>query len=239
MKRNALLAALGLSLLFNIFVLVGFMQSRSKTAQAADEPKRLEQLARDLNLNDSQAQLMQRLREDQRRQSALIDENVAVVRQEIAAELRKASPDLDRLRTLVDQEADLYRQRRQINAELYSRFVGGLSPAQRQTLGQRADHPARTPQVPHRILERFDRDHNGRLEPEEWQWARQEMERRRRDFPQPPRPNFNWREFDANRDGRLDESEIAAMERSRPQRPRPPADQPRGASAEGGSPTED
>ena len=130
MKRNALLAALGLSLLFNIFVLVGFMQSRSKTAQAADEPKRLEQLARDLNLNDSQAQLMQRLREDQRRQSALIDENVAVVRQEIAAELRKASPDLDRLRTLVDQEADLYRQRRQINAELYSRFVGGLSPAQ-------------------------------------------------------------------------------------------------------------
>jgi hypothetical protein len=92
----------------------------------------------------------------------------------------------------VNEEADLFRQRRLSEANLLGRFMDELSPEQRRMLMERMGRDRKPPpQIPPRILEKFDRDGDGHLNPEEMREARREMERRRREmadrpFPPPP-----------------------------------------------------
>lgn len=201
MKRKTLLIALGLSLLFNVFVLIGFMQARSQPQPPPpDDQGMIRQMTRDLRLTDQQVKMLSSLREDQRRQGAVFDDSVALVRQSLLAEIRKPSPDVDRLRALVDQEAELFRQRRLAGAELFERFVDQLTPQQRQALSGRFGRSPRGPEPLRNRFERFDVNHNGRLDPDEMRQAHQEMERRRRDFfKRPPAPP-PWKQLDDNGD---------------------------------------
>jgi hypothetical protein len=217
MSRKSLLIALGLSLLFNVFVLVGFVTKSeapaSSSTSTSDNKPSVSKVASELQLTDDQAKLLAELREDHRQQATVFDESLALVQQGMVAELRKENPDLTKLRSLVEQEAELYRQRRLAGADLYGKFVGKLDPQQRRKLVGRVPHGPHGP-IPRVIMERFDRNHNGRLDPDEYQDARQEMEKRRRDTMHgaPPPRMPSWRQFDANHDGIMDAQELAAMD---------------------------
>jgi Spy/CpxP family protein refolding chaperone len=231
-----LVVALAVSLVFNIAVLIGFVQRRaaepgsSAPESAAQPDSRAQQqrrLARELGLEQWQSVAFEDLQSRQQQLSALFADSVAVIRQDLAAELAKDGPDLDRVRALVDQEAELTRQRRRAGADLYAEFVGVLTPAQRQRLGERFSAPAGPVPLPqqHRsaqpqrspvspdLVRRFDRNANGRLDGDEPQAARRELDRRRREVaPHLPRRPPLWPWFDADDDGQLNEAERAKME---------------------------
>ena len=242
MKSKGLIIALGVSLLFNVFVLVGFARARTHLPQRPmNDARMIERMTRDLSLNDQQRKVLESLREDQRRQAEDFDQNLALIRENLDDELHNESPDLERIRQLVAEEADLYRQRRMVGATLFERFVNELTPQQRQKLREVTRSPHRElPKLGPKIVERFDANRNGRLDPDEARAARQEMERRRQQMqhrdglgapPAPgsspphstsplsaPLPPPHWRQFDADGDSKLDEQELGRMEQARRQR---------------------
>jgi len=182
----------------------------------------------ELRLDSKQADVVEDLQKRQREQASLFNDSMAVVRQSMVDELRKPQPDLDRVRTLLDQEAEVMRQRRMAEADLFGEFMNVLSPEQRQNLERLRE---RGPPQPGRPLarlgdamRRFDRNGNGRLDLEELQTARQELENlRRKVVPHsPPRPPL-WPWFDADGDGELNDAERAEMDQfMREHRPPPP-----------------
>lgn len=250
-RHGLLILALGLSLVFNVFVLVGFVQSRAANQQQRrpdefqppgpqpgvppHEPEEtvVKRVTRELKLDDSQQKSFADLHARQRAQALVFDASMAIIRQDMSDELAKDSPDPQRLRTLIGQEADLMRERRVTGAELMSNFVSILKPEQRKTFARRVgllpppgpDEP-RGPRGPEgrgqlggdggpgagpdgreprggqrppdregdrrpndrrfnpgpEIMRRFDENKNGRLDPDEMQAARQELEARRREF---------------------------------------------------------
>jgi Spy/CpxP family protein refolding chaperone len=246
-RHGMLLVALSLSLLFNLFVLVGFVQSRAAGQQRGDEarppgppPQRepeeavVRRVTRELKLTESQQKAFAELHAKQRAQALVFDASMAIVRQDMSDELGKDSPDPQRLRALIGQEADLMRERRVAGAELMGNFVTVLTPEQRKIFGRRVgllpppgpDEP-RGPRGPEghpgagghppdggpgmgpdgpeprnapggagrdkdpnrrrfnpgpEIMRRFDVNKNGRLDPDEMQAAKQELEARRREF---------------------------------------------------------
>lgn len=245
MKSKGLLIALGVSLLFNVFVLVGFARARTHLPhRPMNDARMIERMVRDLNLTEEQRKVLVSLREDQRRQAEDFDQNLALIRENLDEELRNESPDLERIRQLVAEEADLYRQRRMAGATLFERFVNQLTPGQRQKLRDVTRPPHRElPKLGPKIVERFDANRNGRLDPDEARAARQEMERRRQQMhrdglgappapgsppphstsptasPSPlPPPPPHWRQFDSDGDSKLDEQELGRMEQARRQR---------------------
>lgn len=228
MSRRVLVILLVVSLLFNFAVLIGFVKARRGLGKPGgpgphDQPPPatmpfaqtpLARLANELRLDPSKAAEVQELQRRQQQQQQVFADSLLVVRQDLQAELRKESPDLERMRGLVDQEADVMRQRRQAEAELYGEFVSLLSPQQRQQLGRRLSPAARQKNArPPDVVERFDRNKNGRLDPEEAKQARKELEGRRREVAphvQQLPPLWPW--FDADSDGELNEVERAEMD---------------------------
>jgi Spy/CpxP family protein refolding chaperone len=245
-----LVIGLAISLLFNLAVLIGFVQKRvasrspghqgappttQPTLGALDDEAQKRRVARELGLDDSQVAAFAELQRRQRQLSSLFADSAAVIRQDLATELAREEPDLDRVRALVDQEAELGRQRRRSGADLYGEFVAVLTPQQRQRLGARfapppapgqpSQQPGRSqgrsqpPQQKQRgaispeLIARFDRNNNGRLEVDEMQAARRELDVRRREVaPHLPKRPPLWPWFDADDDGLLNEAERGKME---------------------------
>jgi Spy/CpxP family protein refolding chaperone len=250
MSKRTLIVALAISLLFNLAVLIGFVQARAGAGAAnsnsstnpnpaAPAPQQQQQqpppqpppngtpgegtlgtlplrrLTEELHLDAAQAGAVQDLQKRQRQQALAFGDSFILVRQDLAAELRKQQPDLDRVRTLVDQESSMTRQRRLAEADLYGEFVGLLTPEQRQKLVERMAPPPnqnrpggrQVPPSPE-VVKRFDRNGNGRLDPDEVEEARRETEARWREVAprQPPRPSI-WPWFDADGDGQLNDAE--------------------------------
>lgn len=239
MKSKALLVALGVSMLFNVFVLVGFARARTQHPRGPmNDSRMIERMVSDLNLDERQRNVLVSLRDDQRKQAEEFNENLALIRENLNAELRNSSPDLEAIRELVADEAELFHQRKLAGADMFGRFLSELTPDQRQKLRDLQRPPHREPpKLGPRIIERFDVNRNGRLDPDEMREARQEMERRRRDMhgtglgapPAPgspphssssgaPLPPPFWRQFDADGDNKLDEHELGRLEQARRQR---------------------
>jgi Spy/CpxP family protein refolding chaperone len=247
MSRRVLAILLVVSMLFNFAVLIGFVKSRRDAASATStrdltpatapaEQSLLARLANELKLDPTQADALKELRRRQQQQQVVFGESLMVVRQDLQAELREDEPDLERVRTLVDQEADLLRQRRQAEAELYGEFVALLSPQQRHRLGERLGPQqqarSRVPISPE-LVKRFDRNNNGRLDPEEAKQARTDLEGRRREVaPRVQQLPPLWPWFDADDDGELNATEREEMDAflkdHHPPKALPPRDQATG-----------
>lgn len=231
MSSRILLILLTISLVFNLAVLIGYMQSKATTpteqtsspqsshaTPVAQRPS-LERLARELRLNEQQTSAFRELLARQQQQAIVFNDSLAMLRQELREELRKAEPDLSRVRAVLDQESGMNRQRRLADAELYGEFVNLLNPDQRQRLSEREANSVRqsstqrpTNATPPDMLRRFDRNSNGRLDPDEAREARQYLQSRRRELaPKAAAMPPLWPWFDRNSDGELDDIERAAM----------------------------
>lgn len=273
MSRRVLAVMLVVSLVFNLAVLLGFLRSRATRPTAPqtgttlpDERSMLARLSRELTLDGPQLESVRALQQRQQQQASVFNDSLVVLRQDLQQELRKPDPDLEHVRTLVDQEADLHRQRRQADAELYGEFVGLLTADQKQRLsdrmGRRDASPggqgrqpaggagtggAGGPMPSPEAVRRYDRDNDGRLNTEEARRARSDLQNRRREVAphvQQLPPLWPW--FDADDDGMLNAAERADMQKflseHRPPRmgpdqmPQSPQDGRRAPDRRGGAP---
>ena len=227
MSRRVLVILLVISMVFNAAVLLGFLRARARPhsppapASMPGDRLPLPALARELSLDDKQANDLRSLQQRQQQQAMVFNDSLQVVRQDLQEELGKPDPDLEQVRTLVDQEADLHRQRRQAEAELYGELVGLLSPDQRKRLGERIGRTDGRPGLPRPrsavspdVIRRYDRDRDGRLNSEEARQARTDLENRRREVaPHVPRLPPIWPWFDQDDDGELNATEQADMQK--------------------------
>ncbi len=208
MTRNLIWLVLALSVLFNVFFAVGYVQARAQAAQAAGNGS-VRRVADELGLDEGQRAVLAELRSALREESAFYGDAISLARQEIAQELARPEPDLARVGELVSRGAKLEQERSAAQARRFNEFLGVLSPPQCRALGRslgRWPHRRGGPPPPE---QRFDANHDGVLDEQERAAARQaieahraERERRRAEF---------LERFDTNGDGRLDEAERAAL----------------------------
>ena len=222
MNRHLAWLILALSLLFNVFFVVGFMQARAQLARVESQNGASRLVADELNLDDEQAAVFGRLRSGLREEMADYRQEIALVQAELVAELANENPDLDRVRALVARKSDLHRQRRLAGSQRFQEFLGLLSPEQCRRLSRRMHHgPPGGPRQRH-MLKRFDANADGVLDEEERAAAEAFIEGRRQER---RRRHAEARQgFDTDGDGRLDPQEEEAfrewMRERRRSRPR-------------------
>ncbi|MBT8484208.1 MAG: periplasmic heavy metal sensor [Phycisphaerales bacterium] len=225
MIKSTLGLLLALSLLFNVFFVVGFVRAQRLADAAQVESASL--VGRELDLDQDQEQEFAELRATMHEQRRVAQEALALVHREIMTEMSKGDLDIDRLETLVDREMEIQREIRMAAIEHLRRFADRLTPEQRRMMlsrfaGSGGRHHRRFAEM----LKRFDENGDGQLDPDEQAKARAFHEQRRRERGQrgagPDRDNFGNRRdegrrrfidaFDEDGDGELNEQERAARE---------------------------
>ncbi len=245
--RRFLPAAFVLSLLFNVAVIAGFLLgARPPHGAGPHEPPRmdLKRAMRALDLNESQREAFKKLQDESRAAMIGFDEEANFLEQVLNDELAKESPSGERIRETLDRQAELVRERRRTQADLFERFQRELTPEQRATLRRELDGGRPNRDGP--PIKRFDRDGDGRLNDDEARAAREafdaQREARGRERREPGeagrRPEGReGREgppllpfFDRDGDGRLDDKERAERDEfvrtHQPVRPRGRPDAP-------------
>jgi len=209
MKRTTVLwALLGLSLVFNVFFVIGALDRDHRPRPAAD----IARVVADMDLDPQQQQRLEELRTGFRAEDTLIRQQVHEVKQAIAAELDADEVDADAMRDLMQQEADLIAARRATARSRFGQFIDLLTPEQRQELGRRMHTGtglSPPPPAPPHLVAEFDRDGDGRLDESEREEARQSVAHRNE-------RQGHWRaelrdKFDTNENGRLEPAEREAM----------------------------
>jgi Spy/CpxP family protein refolding chaperone len=243
MKRRTVNLLLALSLLFNAFVLVGYLRYLVGDDQALAADEVVDRAVEDLNLNEEQRKAFTDLRASMEEDKATYDDAIALAKQELDEEMRSESPDRQRLDEINERLADLYHQRRIAGARRFGEFVEALSPEQRRRMSERM-HRGRRGEGPRRggPPQHFDRNRDGVLDEQERAELRKATspERGRRDgWSRRGRNGQTKRQiydrFDADRDGQLDEAELAEVlkwlaeppgRRDAPNGPPPPEREP-------------
>mgnify|MGYP003576188212 CR=1 FL=1 len=138
MKQGVLIFVLAMSLLFNVFFAAGSRGARAEGRRTlgATDPQAM-QVARDLNLDESQRASFEQMRSAMREEQTAFADSLALVRQELIDELNDDQPDLDRVRSSVTRETELLAQRRLAETARFSAFVGLLNPEQCRKLSQK------------------------------------------------------------------------------------------------------
>ena len=212
MKRNLMWLALAMSVLFNVFFVVGFARARAQLDLVESSNGASRVVASELDLNDEQRAVFSRLRAGMRDEMVAYRDEVALTPTELAAELGKEKPDLERVRNLVARKADLDRQRQLIAVRRFGEFVDVLSPEQCRRLSSRVRHGPLGAGRHARLLERFDADGDGELNEQERAVASERMESWRR--AREERRQKMLERFDANGNGHLDPEERDADRKS-------------------------
>jgi Spy/CpxP family protein refolding chaperone len=206
MTTRILAALLALSVIFNIFFVIGTLGHSPER----ESMRRLQRIANDLELNPQQSNRLTELRTSFNGQAAILQNDLHRVRQEIASELDAESPDLDRVRALMQEEGELAAARRASAARHFGDFIDLLTPEQRHMLGRRFEPSRRGGQgLPPETIARFDSDGDGTLNEAEHAKAHAEMrqhQERRRGWREEAR-----RKFDVNQNGQLEPEEREAM----------------------------
>ncbi len=207
MKTRLLTVLLLLSLIFNVFFIIGALRHRVPPGPMAE----IHQVAQELDLDDRQVARLTELRQTFIDESALIRSDLAKVRAAMADLLDAETVDASAMRSLMDEEAEIQNRRRQLAGRQFGRFVDLLTPDQRQLLGSRMHGPRsrgdRRPDIPQHLVDRFDAD--GALSDAERATARQQLANGHG-------RQARWREemqikFDLDQDGRLSAEEREAM----------------------------
>jgi uncharacterized membrane protein len=210
MKRNILLLVLALSLMFNVFFAVGYLRAREVARTISQSPDTARLAAEELDLDEAQRAVFTELRSAMDDERETLREGIALAREELLDELDRPSPDLDRVQTLIDREAEYHRQLRMAAAERMRQFVEMLSPEQRRELFHRIDpRHVGPPHLRDRLMRRFDADGDGTLSESERAEALQHFEQRREHWQRKRRGLIE--RFDTDGDGQLSEAERTAL----------------------------
>lgn len=210
MKRSTLMFLLGISVLFNVFFIFGAMQWDTDEQSERNRVQLIERIVSTMNLNQQQRDAFVDLRTEFEEETSILTQRIHDIEAMISEELRNEDPDLDALGALVQQEMALRNERRQAGSVQFERFLEFLTPEQRKLLGDRIErYRPRGPVSRKRMLEQFDHNKNGQLDPDERDEANALMERRRQDRQR--REDGLHKQFDLDKDGFLSPDEEQAM----------------------------
>ena len=203
MSRMVLTILLLLSLVFNAFFLLGRF---SADPVAVADPG--ERLAQSLKLTDRQRIRFDELRSTLQADTAAPRARIAELQGNLASVLEEESPDLEDVRSLVEQISFEQAQARSMAADHLGSFLDLLDPDQRRRLGRRMgamSHRSRPPTD----LSAFDVNNDGRLDETERAEAtrliherHEAMRKKRKDLAS---------QFDADGDGSLNPDERQAF----------------------------
>ena len=214
MNRPVLIFLLGLSLIFNVFFIIGAMTWRTSAAES--EAGIIKDVVDRLELDTRQADAFQYLRQADQDETGLIREQLAMNNDIMMEILASEMPDINRLRTLARQDIELRSELHKVRMENHLGLVELLTPRQRQRLAEQITHgrpPHRGPREPRKfsedVINRFDLDGNGQLDKAERREAREFAKQQHRDRRE--RARKLQQRFDLDKDGRLDHEEENAM----------------------------
>ncbi len=182
LKRRLLSLALGVSVTFNLAVLVGFMIGggpgwgpfggpfggppggppgpKSPLGPALD----LDRAAHVLALTEEQRGKLAEIKNDRDRIFPAIDEQAQLLDHDLHDELAKEQADSATVRQILERQAQLSTERRMAQADLFERFQQVLTVEQRHRLHEElSKRPPREPPPPEAVR-RFDANGDGRLE---------------------------------------------------------------------------
>jgi hypothetical protein len=242
MTRGFVWLLLAISVLFNVFFLAGFLKARAAVDTGVEGAASVDRVAEVLNLDGTQTETFGRLRSAMREDERVVREAMSVNRRELAEELARETPDIERVRELATDQADLHRRRREAGAERFSDFMGVLTPEQCARLGRELHRGRKRFGPPPVDPLQYDADGDGVLNEQEEETFRAErkaeierhLDRMERTHEERKRRREEFRRrFDADGDGHLDDVERAAlrefMQTQRPRgRRRPPRNGERG-----------
>lgn len=169
MKNRLLLLLLILSLVFNIFFILGAIRHQ----QNRDPLHRIQAVARHLDLEPRQEELLSELRASYRESTSVIQDQIRTARAQIAEVLDKThNNDDSQIQDLMARVTMLMTERRDIASSCFERFVDLLNPRQKRQLSRQLHRLERDRRdSPSRTLRRFDADGDGQLNEQEQQQA--------------------------------------------------------------------
>ena len=202
MNRRTLTILLSLSVLFNVCFVMGWAGlGTTATADPADR------LAQSLDLTERQRTCLNELRSSMQAETASLHSHVAQLRGHLATLLEEDSPDIDAVRSLVQQISTERLEARTITAAHLSQFIDLLDGKQRRLLGRRLGEGRRHHLPPH-IVQQLDTDGDGVVSEQEQDAGiartREYHDRMRRER------HALAEQFDVDGDGTLDEAERTA-----------------------------
>jgi Spy/CpxP family protein refolding chaperone len=171
---------LGLSAVFNFAFGGGFLHARHEydLAASADEQPQTDAVADRLGLDDDQRQRFAELQRKLRDREREIDEAAFIARQELWKTMSDPAASAADVEAAQEALADLHREARRIRIELFRQFMGTLRPEQRARALRRIRRQYLRRPMWRSLLNRFDVNRNGRLDPAEWERAREAIRRR-------------------------------------------------------------
>ncbi|MDG1899776.1 MAG: periplasmic heavy metal sensor [Phycisphaerales bacterium] len=227
MKRSTLIFLLTCSVLFNLFFIAGAMVWNSEDAsrpRVRSHAAAINRIVSEMGLDSRQQAAFEALRREYEEESGLLTARMQDVRNQMSMELRKEDPDPSVLAALTERENALRNESHRAGSLRFEEFLEYLTPEQRRIIGQRLEeHQSRRHHGPGgRMLDRFDLNGNGVIDPEERntadakseEWKRRHGERRRN------REEARAR-FDVDGDGKLSAEERDALHEWRLQQGRP------------------
>jgi len=166
-RFNILVFLLAMSLLFNVFFLAGYMRAttRVSTIDTSEGAARL--AAVELGLDKEQAAVFSGLRTEMQEDNLAYADALALAEQEFYGSLDGEDPDPAAVASLIEREMELHRQMRETAMRRVERFARMLSPEQRKALFGKVRGRFSGRGQRRRIMERFDVNRNGTLDPDE------------------------------------------------------------------------
>ncbi len=235
MKSGILWLMLAVSVLFNVFFVAGYMQARSEQAGdeavatagnneneargESSEDRMTRMVTRELDLTPEQQDVFAQLHHERSEDAQEFRASIELLQRQVMRELEKPEPDVDAMQRLAEQQGELHRRSRQLEAGRFSRFVEVLSPDQREKLlrHMRGGPDGRRHRGgPERLLRMFDKNEDGTLNEQETAAAQEWQQQREHEWQQ--ERDWLYEQFDVNRDGELDESEQKAVREWRRER---------------------
>jgi len=214
-NRPTLLFLLICSALFNLFFIAGAMMGWGRTdarpLRQNGHPAAVAQIVSEMGLDARQQEAFELLRIEFEEESELLQDQIHTVQNKVATELRNESPDLNALSMLMQEETRLRDERRRAGSLHFEEFLEYLNPEQRRILAQRLEHHRsnRRPGHMKRMLEEFDHDGDGYLDPKEQQEADAMHEQRQTERRE--RRETMRQQFDVDGDGTLSREENRAF----------------------------
>ncbi len=214
MNRSLLVFLFGLSLIFNVFFIIGAMTWRTSADDA--EAAIIEDVVDRLELDNRQADAFQYLRKADQEETGLIQEQLRMNHDSMLEILASETPDINRLRTLGNEVIELRSELHKVHMENHLGLVELLSPSQRRRLAEQIPngrHDRRGPYKPRtfsdEIIKKYDADGNGALDKAERRDAREFAKQRHQSRRE--RGREIQKRFDLDNDGKLDSEEENAM----------------------------
>jgi Spy/CpxP family protein refolding chaperone len=146
MPSRLIQIVLGLSLLLNTFVLVGFVYrswiappppfERPMPPPPSQRPSPLETMAHDLNLDDGQRQALRSVFEQYSTTRRERQREIQKVREQVAAEYKRPAVDMARVDTLIDYLTKLRAEQQKETLRSLNQLGAQLKPEQRERMHQ-------------------------------------------------------------------------------------------------------